>query len=430
LCRYFYEKLKAQQGARAGEQFIAITDLGTPLEALARAQGFRHRLLNPPDVGGRFSALSYFGLAPAAATGIDVARLLDRAEAAVQGCASCVPPADNPGVRLGAALGELALAGRDKVTFLTAPSLAAFGAWAEQLLAESLGKEGKGLVPVDGEPPGLPSAYGDDRLFVRLRLEGEDDGLDATAEALAAAGPPLLTLTLRDPYDLGQEFFRWEMATATAGALLAINPFDEPNVQESKENTARLLAEFERTGRLPETAPVPKEGGVRVYVDEAAAAGLRRGATGGSLASALEWQLGRARAGDYLALLAYLPRRREVEEALTRMRTDIRDATRLATTVGFGPRYLHSTGQLHKGGPDRGVFVLLTADDPEELPIPGETYGFRTLKRAQALGDLEALRRRGRRVVRLHLGADVLAGLKTLGEALRTALSAGARKGG
>ncbi len=432
LFRYFFEKVRAKAGARAGEQFIAITDPGTPLAATARSEGFRHCFLNPPDVGGRYSVLSYFGLVPAAVMGIDAARLLDRAESLLQGCASCVPADSNPGVLLGTVLGALALAGRDKVTFLAPPALAPFGAWAEQMLAESTGKEGKGLIPVDGEPAGEPSVYGDDRLFVRLRLEGERDGLEEVVRALEAAGQPVVTTALRDRYDLGQEFFRWEMATAVAGALLGINPFDEPNVQESKENTARLLRELEATGRLPEGTPFLEEGGLSLYCDEATATQLRREARDSRLAALLGAHLGRARPGDYVALLAYLPRRREHEESLSRVRAAVRDATRLATTLGFGPRYLHSTGQLHKGGPDRAVFLQLTADDQAELPIPGQRYGFGTLKRAQALGDLQALQSpdSSGRVLRVHLGADVSAGLRAFEEAIGKALTAAARKGG
>jgi transaldolase/glucose-6-phosphate isomerase len=414
LCRYFFEKVRAVKGPRAGENFVAITDRGTPLEELASASGgFRRCFLNAADIGGRFSVLSYFGLVPAAVLGMDVERLLDGAEALAQASASCIPPGDNPGVWLGAILGELANAGRDKVTLVPSPALAAFGAWVEQLLAESTGKEGKkgrrGLIPIDREPLGEPTTYADDRLFVHLGLEGQADGLDEKLRVLEAAGHPVVHLRLTDTYDLGREFFRWEVATATAGAILEVNPFDEPNVRESKENTARLL----REGLHPE-APVLQEDGLALFCDEETAAALGKSAGNGSLAAYLVAHLRRARPGDYLAIMAYLPPWPAHDDALQAIRLRLRDGLRLATTLGYGPRFLHSTGQLHKGGPDKGLFIQLTVDDPEELPIPGKAYGFSTLKQAQAEGDLASLQSKGRRVVRIHLGRDVVAGLQRL----------------
>jgi glucose-6-phosphate isomerase len=410
LYRYFFEKVRAVKGPRAGENFVAITDRDTPLERLAGEAGFRRCFLNPADIGGRYSALSYFGLVPAAILGVDVHRLLDGAEALMQACASCIPPQDNPGVWLGAILGELAKAGRDKVTLVPSPAVAAFGAWAEQLLAESTGKEGSGLVPIDGEPLGEPAVYGDDRLFVHLRLEEQADGLDSKLRALEAAGYPVIRLRLTNTYDLGQEFFRWEIATATASAILGINPFDEPNVRESKENTDRVLKQQAQT----QPAPLVQEDGLALYCDDETATALRQAAGDGPLAAYLAAHLRRARPGDYLALMAYLPPWPEHDEALQAIRLRLRDALRLATTLGYGPRFLHSTGQLHKGGPGKGVFIQLTVDDPEELPIPGEAYGFSTLKQAQAQGDLISLQSKGRRVVRIHLGSDVAAGLRRL----------------
>ncbi len=412
LLAYFMERVKAVGGAAAGESFVAITDEGTPLQELARGHRFRRVFTNPSDIGGRYSALSYFGLVPAALIGADVAKLLDRGLTMAEASASCVAPPEAPGLWLGTALGELALAGRDKLTLAVSPQVASFGAWVEQLIAESTGKEGKGILPVDGETLGEPSAYGDDRLFVHLRLEG-DDSLDEAAGKLAAAGHPVLILRLRDAYDLGGEFFRWEVATATAGAILGINPFDEPNVAESKENTQRLLEAYRSEGALPEGQPALQEDGVALFAEE----------TGGSLAETLASFLRQVRPGDYIALAAYLARTPGTEAALQSMRLAMRDGTRAATTLGYGPRYLHSTGQLHKGGGDNGLFILLTADDLEGLEVPGRPYTFGVLKRAQALGDLEALRRRGRRVVRLHLSADVEGGLDKVAQALRSAVA-------
>ena len=412
LCAYFFDKMRAVNGSRAGEHFVAITDPGSPLERLAGENGFRRCFLNAADIGGRYSALSYFGLVPAAVLGIDVRRLLDSAEALVQASASPISAGDNPGVWLGAILGDLAKADRDKVTLVPSPALAAFGAWVEQLLAESTGKEGHGLIPIDREPLGSPAIYGDDRLFVHLHLDGQDDGLGEKLRALEAAGHPVVRLHLTDSYDLGREFFRWEVATATAGAVLGVNPFDEPNVRESKDNTTRLLKEG-----VPSSQPVLEENGLALYCDEDTATALGKSAGDPSaegLAAYLTAHFRRARPGDYLALMAYLPPWPAHDDILQPIRLRLRDGLRLATTLGYGPRFLHSTGQLHKGGPDKALFVQLTVDDPEELPIPDEAYGFSTLEQAQALGDLASLQTRGRRIVRIHLGRDVAAGLRRL----------------
>ncbi|MFQ6019900.1 MAG: transaldolase, partial [Dehalococcoidia bacterium] len=417
LYRYFFDKLRAIKGGSTGDNFVAITDPGTPLESIARENGFRRCFLAAPDVGGRYSALIHFGLVPGAVIGVDVARLLDRAEALLQGCASCVPPEDNPGAWLGAILGELTRDGRDKVTLVTSPPLASFGAWAEQLLAESTGKEGRGLVPVDGEPLAEPTLYGGDRLFVYLRLDSADgDDLDEKVRALEGADQPVVRLRLADAYDLGWEFLRWGMATAVAGAILGINPLDQPNVQESKDNTARLLGQFEEGGRLPEPEPVARDGGLSLFCAEEMAAG------GNGFVALLGAHLRSVRPGDYLALMAYLSPTAENQHQLQEIRLRLRDDLKVATTLGYGPRFLHSTGQLHKGGPGTGVFLQLTADDPEELSIPGEKYGFSTLKRAQSLGDLQSLQARKRRVLRIHLGADVAAGLERLRELVAEAL--------
>ena len=419
LFAYFMERVKAAKGPAAGENFVAITDEGTPLQELARRYRFRRVFTNPSDIGGRYSALSYFGLVPAALIGVDVAKLLDRALTMAEASASCVAPSEAPGLWLGATLGELALAGRDKLTLAVSPEVASFGAWVEQLIAESTGKEGKGILPVDGETLGGPSAYGDDRLFVHLRLDG-DDSLDEAVGKLAAAGHPVVTLHLGDAYDLGGEFLRWELATANAGAIIGINPFDEPNVAESKENTQRLLEAYRSKGVPPQAGrPALQEDGVALFAQEA----------GGGLTEALTSFLRQVRPGDYIALAAYLTRTPATEAALQSMRLVIRDGTRAATTLGYGPRYLHSTGQLHKGGGDNGLFILLTADDREDLEVPGQPYTFGALKRAQALGDMEALQRRGRRVVRLHVSSDVQAGLDRMAQALRSAVASVAAGG-
>jgi transaldolase / glucose-6-phosphate isomerase len=413
----FFARVSALAGKRAGEQFAAITDPGTALTRIAAEQVFRRVFLNPPDIGGRYSALSYFGMVPATLMGVDVPALLTRAEDMARACGSAVPPGDNPGLWLGAALGALAKAGRDKVTFLCSPEIASFGYWVEQLLAESLGKDGIGIVPVEGERPGEPAVYGDDRLFVHLRLEGSrDTGLDPIVAGLIRAGHPALTIPLRDRLDLGGEFFRWEFAAAAAGAVLGINPFDQPNVQESKDNTKRLLGEYQAAGRLPEGEPILQAEGIRLYGDEATAEALRGS---GSVREALRAHLDRVRAGDYVALTAYLQHTPAVAQALDAIRLTIRDRSHAATTLGYGPRFLHSTGQLHKGGGDNGVFLQFTADDPVDLPIPGEPYTFGVMKAAQALGDLQSLQSRKRRAMRIHLTGDIAAGLRQVGEAVR-----------
>ncbi len=423
LCRYFADKFGAGRGDDdvALDNFVAITDPATPLEKQAKNQRFRAVFANRPDIGGRYSALSYFGLVPAAAIGVDIGVLLERAD----------KPEIRSGLELGAILGTLALAGRDKVTLFASPSLEGFGAWAEQLLAESTGKDGKGIIPVDGEPPGTPAVYRDDRLFVYLRLAGEN-GPEAAVRALDAAGHPIVTITLRDRYDLGAEFLRWEIATAVAGSILGINPFDEPNVAEAKQRTAEILQESVRSESAadrPEPGPGAFEGDIAVYMSPRVR-DLLGETQAETLTSLLSSRL--ARDGDYFAIMAYIQRNAGHDELLTRLRTAIRDSTTLATSVGYGPRYLHSTGQLFKGGPDKGVFIQITADDREELPIPGEfAFGFSTLKWAQALGDLRALESRGRRVIRLHLGGDVAGGLRRLAEAVESArrLAAGTGRG-
>ena len=371
----FYRAEVERETPAAGGHFVAITDPGTPLERLATEARFRRTFLNDPRIGGRFSALSFFGLVPAALIGVDLRRLLDRADAMARRCGAGVAPEDNPGVWLGAALGAWAQAGRDKVTLLVSPAARGLGAWLEQLLTESTGKDGKGLVVVSDEPLGAAETYGADRLFVTMSL-GRDAALDGASTTLEAAGHPVVRLALGDVYDLGAEFLRWQIATAAAGAILGLNPFDEPNVAQAKEATNTALARFLETGRLPEW---PAE----------SAADLAR-------------MLAGARPGDYIALLAYLTPQPQTTASLQELRVTLRDRTRLATTAGYGPRYLHSTGQLHKGGPPTPILVIFTTTH-EELPIPSERYDFATLQMAQALGDLATLRAAHRRVLWIPL---------------------------
>ena len=405
---YFHERVEALVGAgAAGRHFVAITDPDTSLHREALAQGFRAVFLNPPDIGGRYSALSYFGLVPAALLGIDVTRLLERASHVVAVCRDGVPARDHPAFKVGAALGELARVGRDKVTFFLSPSIVSLGAWLEQLLAESTGKEGTGLVPVDGEAPGPPEVYGADRVFVSLVLEGESDERTAAAlAALAEAGHPTMTLTLSDLWDVAAEFVRWELAVAAAGAVLGIDPFDQPNVQESKDNTRRLLPVFAGGGELPTLAPGPDGRTPAVAVGDE------------RLSQAVRELLAAVRPGDYVALQAYLPPTARHERILQGVRLLVRDRFRVATTFGYGPRFLHSTGQLHKGGRPTGVFLQLTRSVSDDLAIPGQPYGFGQLEQAQARGDLEALRGRGLRVLAVDLGSDPLVGLTTFGGAV------------
>jgi hypothetical protein len=387
--RYFW-----QQAGQKGGQFIAITDPGTPLADEATRRGFRRTFLNPPDIGGRYSALSYFGLVPAALGGVDLSALLDRTATMMHACSPSVPARENPGAWLGAVFAEAAKVGRDKITIVAPAAIQSFGVWAEQLIAESTGKEGKGLVPVADEALGSPEVYGKDRLFVRLALPGDDE--PPALAALTKAGHPVVTLKLSDPLAIGAEFFRWEYAIAVAGAILGINVFDQPNVQEAKDLTKRVLSE----GNPPTVGD-----------------GIRwAGQQGATLEAAIQALLGQVRAGDYVALLAFIAPSPEHDRALNAIRLAIRDKYRVATTVGYGPRYLHSTGQLHKGGPNTGVFLQIVGDDPTDLPIPGERFSFGVLKQAQALGDFQALRNHGRRVLRIQ-ARDVAQGLLKIGQA-------------
>ena len=416
LYEYFFEKVKALTGDGAGKQFIAITDGGSPLEKIARAKVFHSTFLNPSDIGGRYSALSYFGLVPAALAGVDTEKLLGRAKAMADACNSSVPIEKNPALYLGAVLAALGQEGRDKITFILSPGIASFGSWVEQLLAESTGKEGTGFIPVVDEPLGPPRVYGDDRLFVHIGLNSDQaDG--AKLKALEEAGHPVVKIVLRDIFDLGAEFFRWEIATAVAGAILGINPFNEPNVQESKDNTKQLLKEFLARGSFPRETALAQEGGATLYGDQKTSAKMKQ--PGDGLKGLLAAHLRQAQPNDYVALLAYLHRSAKHDALLQEIRHRLRDKLRVATTLGYGPRYLHSTGQLHKGGPNTALILQIVDDPAEELPVPETDYSFRSLIRAQALGDYEALKQRGRRVLRVNLGGDVAGGLRRLGDALR-----------
>ena len=391
---YFRGQVEAAASPRPGMQFVAITDPGRPLDKLATETGFRRTFLNPASIGGRFSALSFFGLVPAAMIGVDIKILLERAHGMVETCGNEVGVRGNPAVQLGAVLAGLARAGRDKVTLVLSEKIRALGSWIEQLLAESLGKDGTGLIPIADEPLGAPTVYGDDRIFVSIVLEG-DTTHDAGLAKLSDAGHPVLRLVLKDPMDLGAEFFRWELATATAGAVLGVNPFDEPDVARGKEQTSTLLTEWKRSRRLPEwPSDVEEDGLVLMTKSNKKPTSVSRG---------LAAHLAQAAPGDYLAIQAYLTPTSEAWRILQEIRVALRDRLRIATTVGWGPRYLHSTGQLHKGGPTGGLFIQITGEDREDLAIPGAGYGFSALKAAQALGDLQSLRDGARRVIRLHL---------------------------
>ena len=423
--RAFYERVRGLLGdAEAGQRFIAITDPGSQLEREAGKLGFRRVFHGVPSIGGRYSALSDFGMVPAALAGLDVALLLESADEMVQACAACVPVEDNPGVVLGVILGVLAQRGRNKVTLVLSPRIASLGDWLEQLLAESTGKLGKALIPVAAERLGPPAVYGIDRVFVHLRVAGDTDAAQVAALArLEQAGHPVVRISLADTWDLGSEFFRWEIATAVAGSILGINPFDQPDVEASKVATRRLTDEVERTGRLAAETPLVTEGDIALFADPTYARELAVRAGGQtSLVEVLHAHVAGLGAGDYFALLAYVEMNDAHHEVLQAIRHEVRDARGVATCLGFGPRFLHSTGQAYKGGPDSGVFVQITCDDAVDLPIPGQATTFGMVKAAQARGDMEVLIERGRRVVRIHLGFDVGAGLSHLRELVIAAL--------
>jgi hypothetical protein len=392
---------------------------------VAEGDKFRHIFFGLPSIGGRYSALSDFGIVPAEAMGLDVKKFLERTEEMVEACASCVPVEQNPGAVLGLILGTAANTGRDKVTIVASPGIYDLGAWLEQLLAESTGKQGKGIIPVDREHLGGPQIYGSDRIFAYLRLEsGPDAAQDAQIAALEKAGNPVVRIAVFDTYDLGQEFFRWEIATAVAGSVIGINAFNQPDVEASKVATRSLTSEYEKTGALPAEKPVLEDKGIKLFTDDKNAADLAKSAGNAkSLAGYLKAHLGRIKAGDYFALLAYVQMNEPHETSLQGIRHSVRDKKHVATCLGFGPRFLHSTGQAYKGGPNSGVFLQITCDDANDLPVPGQKYTFGIVKAAQARGDFQVLAERGRRALRVHLGSDLESGLKTLAAAINEALA-------
>jgi glucose-6-phosphate isomerase len=426
LKQFFYEQVRRVVGTEnVGSHFVAITDPGSKMEQVAKHDGFRYIFYGDPEIGGRYSALSNFGVVAATVAGLKVGKLLD--EAAKSVASAKEPIQNNPGVQLGLLLGSAANAGRDKITFFTSPEIYDLGAWLEQLIAESTGKQGKGITPVDREAIGAPEVYGNDRVFAYVRLKSAADAsaqsdLDAKVAALEAAGHPVVAIEIEDLYEIFGQFFTWEIATAVAGSVIGINPFNQPDVESAKIETRTLTTEYEKTGTLPERQPVLKEAGIELYATEAYAAQLRAQAPTDTLTGFLRAHLGELRAGDYFAALAFLPMFPEHEAAIQVLRHGVRDRNHVATCLGFGPRFLHSTGQDYKGGPNTGVFLQITAKHAEDAEIPGQRYSFGVVIDAQAAGDLAVLEARGRRALRVHLGAEVSAGLNALNAAVAAAL--------
>jgi glucose-6-phosphate isomerase len=417
--KYFFNRVREIKGERAGENFVAITDPGTLMEEMAKGDSFRRIFLNPADIGGRYSALSYFGMVPAALQGFDFKSLLGRARSMAEACSTSSPIDNNPAARLGAILGTLANAGRDKLTLSTSDEISSLGLWIEQLIAESTGKEGKGIIPIAGEPLAGLEVYGSDRLFVHIGVGAPTGDTEEKLRALEAAGHPVVRRTLTDTLDLGAEFYTWEMATAVAGACIGIDTFDQPNVQESKDNTKRLLEEYKKNGALPEQELAAEGQGVKVFCERETRDELGSDLSPDEFITA---HLKRAHAGDYVALLDYIRITDEHEELIQAIRVHLRDALHVSTTTGYGPRFLHSTGQLHKGGPASGVFIQITADNSVDVPIVNEPFTFGVLKQAQALGDFQSLASRHRRAIRVHLGEDIAAGLRTLLEIVQSGI--------
>lgn len=412
--QYFFEK-----SGRDGSRFIAVTDPGSKMEQVAKADGFSRICYGVPSIGGRYSALSDFGMVPGAVAGLDIPKLLERATHMAKLCRE-PDAAKNPGVSLGLALGILAKHGHDKITLIASPAIYDLGAWLEQLIAESTGKIGRALIPVDREPAGPPEVYGSDRTFVYIRFTPEIESTQEDAVAkLERAGHPVIRIDVGDQYDLGAEFFRWEIAVPVAGAVIGINPFDQPDVEASKIATRKLTDEYEKTGKLPPESPILEADGMKFFTDARNASQL----SGKTAVEMLRSHLNRLGAGDYFALLGYIRMNLEQEEDLQEMRLDVRDKKRVATCLGFGPRFLHSTGQAYKGGPNSGVFLQITCDDAQDIPIPGQKFTFGTVKAAQARGDFDVLAERQRRALRVHLPADLRTGLATLGAAIKEALS-------
>jgi transaldolase / glucose-6-phosphate isomerase len=422
--QYFFERTRQAVGVtKAGSHFIAITDPGSKMQQVAEADRFLHIFFGRPSIGGRYSALSNFGMVPAAVMGLDTKKFLGHAAEMVSACKATAVE-QNPGATLGIILGTAAKAGRDKVTIITSPGISDLGAWLEQLIAESTGKIGKGSIPVDRESLAAPDAYGKDRVFAYVRLEsGADAVQDAKVAAIEKAGHPVVRISISDIYELGAEFFRWEIATAVAGSIIGINAFNQPDVEASKIATRNLTSEYEKNGSLPVEKPVVENGGIKLFTDEINAAELAKAAGGDqSLAGYLKAHLARIKDGDYFAVLGYIQMNDENEASLQSLRHALRDSKHVATCLGFGPRFLHSTGQAYKGGPNSGVFLQVTCDDSVELPVPGQKYTFGVVKAAQARGDFQVLAERGRRALRVHLKSNLKAGLATLQTAVQKAL--------
>jgi len=422
--KFWYDQLSKQTDS-PGANFVAITDPGSPMVETAAKLSFQRTFLNQADIGGRYSALSYFGMVPAALMGIDVRKFLSNAKEAEQSCAPVMPPAKNPALQLGIIIGEAANSGRDKLTFVIEKSIATLGLWIEQLIAESTGKEGKGILPVAGEELGDVSEYSTDRLFVSISIDEPSPETSAKLSELNRAGHPVIYRKLSDLYDLGAEFFAWEFATACAGWSLGINPFDQPNVQESKDATKELLSTFVNHGSLPEQNKLVADELITIYAESTA-----DNLSAMSTLQAIRSLLASVKTGNYIALLNYTEETPAIDEELQKIRITLRDATKCATTVGYGPRFLHSTGQLHKGGPDTGVFFQITANDTVDFAVPGEPYTFSILKQAQALGDFRSLAKRDRRAIRVDVGNDTLKGLARLKDLISQATNEVAATGG
>jgi transaldolase/glucose-6-phosphate isomerase len=420
--QYFYERIKSKVGEKeVGKRFIAVTDPGSKMQQVAEADKFRKIFPGVPSIGGRYSALSNFGMVPAAVMGLDVAKFLKKTAEMVKACGAATAADVNPGAILGIILGVAANHGRDKITFITSPGISDLGAWLEQLIAESTGKIGKGIIPVDREKPGKPAVYGNDRVFAYLRLASKPNkAQDAAVAAIEKAGHPVVRISLPNTYTLGQEMFRWEIATAVAGSVININTFNQPDVEASKIETRKLTTEYESSGQLPPESPFFEGQGVKLYADEKNASALKGGA---KLVDVLKTHLDRIKPNDYFAVLGYVVMDAANEKILQELRLKVRDTKRVATCLGFGPRFLHSTGQAYKGGPNSGVFLQITCDDAKDLPVPGQTFTFGVVKAAQARGDFAVLAERGRRALRVHLGKNVKSGLTALAKAVAQAVS-------
>ena len=420
--QYFFERVKAKVGEKeVGNRFIAVTDPGSKMQRVAERDKFRKVCMGVPSIGGRYSALSNFGMVPAAVMGIDVQKFLRSAQEMVTACGADAEAGSNPGVVLGTILGIAATHGRDKLTIVTSPGIFDLGAWLEQLIAESTGKNGTGIIPVDRETLAAPDAYGSDRVFAYICKEGEAEDDKAVAlDALAKAGHPVVRIVVPDIHALGQEFFRWEIATAVAGAIIGINAFNQPDVEASKVETRKLTSEYETSGKLPPESPFFSTDSMKLYADPRNTAELR---SGGTLVGFLKKHLERIKPNDYFGVLGYIPMNEAHEQGMRCIRLAVRDKKKVATVLGFGPRFLHSTGQAYKGGPNSGVFLQITCDDAADLLVPGQKYTFGVVKAAQARGDFAVLAERGRRALRVHLGKDVAAGLAALHDAIQQALA-------